>query len=335
MKRVVAIACAACASGCQGAQSMFVPANHKADQLAGLGWWSFLGFTIVGVAMWALLLYAAMRRRGTFAEHAPPDLDDGKRWIYVGGLAIPGVVFLGFLVAALVIMQTANPGGHTHHGGHADLKITGHQWWWEVDYLAPTPSEQITSANELHIPVGHPVTIQLASADVIHSFWIPNLQGKVDLIPGFPNQITISAREPGTYLGQCAEYCGSQHARMRLTVIADAPADYAAWRQREARDATIPMTSQQRRGREVFETGPCALCHTIRGTQARGRIGPDLTHLASRHGLAASSFPLQPAYLAAWALHAQSLKPGVQMPDLTMLTGSDLNALLAYLGSLH
>lgn len=315
-------------AGCQGDQSMFVTANDRARQLAQLGWVVLVGFTLVSLVMWAILAWASRRRAGTFEEHAPPDLEDGKGWMIVGGILIPAFVFLALLIISVMRMSSARP--LDHHAGPM-VRIIGHRWWWEVQYLSSTPSEVITSANEVHIPTGWPVTLELRSADVIHSFWVPSLHGKMDLIPGHINELTITADHPGDYLGQCAEFCGVQHANMRLRVIAHTPADYQAWRAHQLAPATPPHTALAIAGKQVFETKPCGICHTIRGTAALGHIGPDLTHVGSRLGLASNMVPLNRAYLAAWSTRAHSLKPGVEMPDLAAMTGDELNALVAYL----
>jgi cytochrome c oxidase subunit 2 len=329
---------------CSPARSMFATANDRADQIAGIGWVAMIGFSAAAVVMWILLGWAALRRRGSFESHRAVALDDGKGWLVIGGLVVPIIGFGGILAMSLARMHSAapEPGHHesmehmpgmamapSHEG--ADLRITGHRWWWEVQYFGATASETITSANEIHIPTGRDITIELASADVIHSFWVPRLQGKVDLIPGHVTEIVISADRPGRYDGQCGEFCGEQHAHMRLVVVAHTPADYEIWRVHELATAAAPKTEREQLGRQVFETASCALCHTIRGTQGHGTVGPDLTHFAERAMFAANSFPTNPGFLSAWLVHAQALKPAAQMPDLTTLAGDQLDALQAYL----
>ena len=230
----------------------------------------------------------------------------------------------------------AVPGGHGATGQHpADIEIVGHQWWWQVEYLDPQVSRRILSANEIHIPVGRPVELELRSYDVIHSFWVPRLHGKVDLVPGDVTRIRVQADSPGLFEGQCAEYCGPQHAHMAILVVADPPADYAAWLAHlRAPAAETRLQSPASEGQRVFTEHQCVLCHTIRGTVARGTIGPDLTHFAARRGLAANSLPNSRGPLSAWVTHAQSLKPLAQMPNLTILTGQEQQALVAYLESL-
>lgn len=314
--------------------SMFVTANDRAHSIALLGAVALVGFLLVGLVMWALLVWSAARKRGTFEGHAPHDLDDGKGWVLVGGILIPGASFLALLVVSLLQLHDQ---GHVHqmHEPSADIKLTAHRWWWQVDYLGERASDGVPSANEIHIPVGRPVRIRLESVDVIHSFWVPSLGGKADLIPGHTTATTIQADVPGVFVGQCAEFCGEQHANMKLVVIAQPAAEYERWLAHERAPASGPVTPQQIRGKEVFESAPCADCHQIRGTRAHGLMGPDLTHLGGRSTIATAAYPNQRAYLGAWMTHAQELKPGVQMPDLTVLTGDDLDALIHYLEALR
>lgn len=323
-----ALACLSVATGCQGDRSMFIPANDRARQLAQLGWVVLVGFTVVSLGMWAILAWASRRRAGTFDEHAPVELDDGKGWMVVGGILIPVFVFLALLIVSVMRMTTARP---VDHHAAPMIRVIGHRWWWEVQYVTGTSENVIISANEIHIPTGWPMTIELRSEDVIHSFWVPNLQGKIDLVPGHVNDITITADQPGVYLGQCAEFCGLQHANMKLAVIAHTPADFQRWRAHELAPAAPPTTRDAIAGEQVFEAKPCAMCHTIRGTHALGHIGPDLTHLASRRTFAANMLPMDRAYLAAWSTRAHSLKPGVEMPDLAAMTGEELDQLVTYL----
>jgi len=180
------------------------------------------------------------------------------------------------------------------------IRITGNQWWWDVQYDAPQPSLRVTTANEIHLPIGRTIVFDLRSTDVIHSLWIPNLQGKIDLIPGRLNAMWLRADTPGIYRGQCAEYCGLQHAKMALVVVAEPPDEFERWLAANRQPAPEPSTQVQERGRGVVESGPCALCHAITGTQAGGRMGPDLTHVASRSTLAAGSIPNTRGHMAAW-----------------------------------
>jgi cytochrome c oxidase subunit 2 len=200
-------------------------------------------------------------------------------------------------------------------------------WWIQFDLRA-------TTANELHVPVGRPIAITLRSADVIHSFWVPNIHGKMDLVPGRVNTLWIRVDKPGVYRGQCAEYCGLQHANMALTVVAAAPHEYEQWISAQRQAASDPATPEQTRGRAVVEQGPCALCHTIRGTIAGGRTAPDLTHFATRSTIAAGTVPNTRGYLGGWIADPQHIKPGSRMPS-TGLSSEELQAVIAYVESLR
>jgi cytochrome c oxidase subunit II len=215
-----------------------------------------------------------------------------------------------------------------------DIELVGHQWWWEAHYRDADVSRQFTTANELTIPVGRPVVVTLRANDVIHSLWVPNLSGKKDLIPGRTATLRLRADRLGTYRGQCAEFCGLEHALMALLVHAVPPAEYEAWAARQRQPAAEPLDAVVRHGRDVFLGTSCVMCHTISGTTAQARMGPDLTHLASRQTIAAGMFPNNRGHLAGWISDPQSLKPGVNMPANT-LPPDDLQALLAYLETLR
>lgn len=320
-------------ASCNERHSTLAPVNDPAREIAGLGWLAIVGFAVVSAVMWILIAWVAARRRGSFESYQPVGIVDGKGWIIVGGLLIPILAFGGLLAMSLARMHSSSPESHHMDGMtmEPDVIVTGHRWWWEVEYRPGA----IRSANEIRIPTGRLVTIELHSADVIHSFWVPKLQGKVDLIPGHTTQIAISADHPGRYEGQCGEYCGEEHARMRLVVVAMSPAEYDAWRSREARDAVPSSEPEQQRGTGVFEANACGTCHTIRGTRAHGTVGPDLTHFAEREELAGNSYPNNRGFLGGWIVHAQGMKPAAQMPDLATMTGEDLDALVDYLESLR
>ena len=213
------------------------------------------------------------------------------------------------------------------------IDVTGHQWWWEVVYEDPVPHNIFRTANELHIPVGQPVRIKLASRDVIHSFWVPNLSGKKDLIPGHKNELLIRADQAGIYRGQCAEFCGLEHAKMALAVVAESAEDFTKWVEHQREAATLPSDSLATTGLAVFQTGPCSRCHTVASTGAAGTVGPDLTHFASRMTLAAGTLPNTRGNLAGWIVDPQTIKPGAKMPA-NALQPKELQALLAYLGTL-
>jgi cytochrome c oxidase subunit 2 len=237
-------------------------------------------------------------------------------------LLVIASVFTDRALAALSLKDAVN------------LEVTAHQWWWTARYVNGPPSDTFETANEIHVPVGRPVVVKLASDDVIHSLWLPNLAGKRDLIPGRTSLVQFRADKPGIYRGQCAEFCGYQHALMGLLVIADPPAQFDAWLQAQRKPATAPTDAQALRGKAVFESVSCAMCHTVQGTLAQGRHAPDLTHLASRQTLAAGTLRNTPQELAAWIADPQKLKPGTNMPA-TPLSPQDLQAVVSYLGTLQ
>lgn len=212
------------------------------------------------------------------------------------------------------------------------IELRGHSWWWEARYHDPLTEERFATANELHLPVGRAAIITMHSDDVIHSLWVPNLHGKLDLIPGRTTEIRVRADHAGLYRGQCAEFCGLQHTMMALLVVAEPPTEYARWAGGQTRQAATFSGSIFQHGQQIF-LNQCAQCHAIRGTQAGATIGPDLTHLASRQTIAAGMMPNKRGYLAGWIVDAPSIKPGVQMPAIK-LAPNDLQALLAYMETL-
>jgi cytochrome c oxidase subunit 2 len=312
-------------------QSVMAPASPIAGDIAGLGRFVLVVFVVVMLVMWGLIVWVAIRKRGTLEEHAPVGVGGGQRAVFWGGFAIPTAILAVIFVLNLRVMQAVVPGPMDAMAA-PDIRLVGHQWWWELQYKMGGPQEHFRTANEIHIPTGRKVVIELDSADVIHSFWVPRLQGKADLIPGRTNRITLYTDTPGEYAGECAEYCGAQHAHMRLLVIAQPMEDFVLWMHHQAQPAEVPTDDA---GEQVFASGPCGLCHEIRGTSFHGSVGPDLTHLAGRRMLAANSLPRNEATLRAWITHAQSLKPGVRMPNVTQFSGEELAALSGFLGRLE
>jgi cytochrome c oxidase subunit 2 len=213
------------------------------------------------------------------------------------------------------------------------IDVVGHQWWWEVKYPDPDSHNDVAAANEIHVPVGRPVLIKMTSQDVIHSFWAPNLAGKKDLVPGHETITWFRADSAGVYRGQCAEFCGHQHAKMAFYIVAEPRLQFESWLQKQRNEAEQPSDSLRLAGERVFLSGPCAMCHTVAGTGAGGNIGPDLTHLASRRTIAAGTLPNNTGNLAGWILDPQGIKPGAKMPP-TRLEPEQLQALLAYLEGL-
>jgi cytochrome c oxidase subunit 2 len=291
--------------------------------------------TLVFVAVLGACLLALWRAPKSPAPAAPDmsSLRSPERRVHriIGwgvGVSIAGLlVLLGadvFTTRALARLPLANA---------VNIELVGHQWWWEARYQYDDPSRNFATANELHIPVGRPVLVTLHSNDVIHTLWVPNLHGKKDLIPGRTAILRLQADQPGTYRGQCAEFCGLEHAMMALLVVAEPSDRYEAWTAAQAAPALPPADALAQHGQQVFLGKTCVMCHTISGTEAGGKLGPDLTHLASRQTIAAGMFPNNRGHLAGWIADPQSLKPGVNMPS-NALEPSDLQALLAYLETL-
>jgi len=213
------------------------------------------------------------------------------------------------------------------------IRVTGQQWWWQIEYQDPTPANMVTTANEIHIPVGRPIKLELVSHDVIHSFWLPNLHGKKDLIPNYPTTLFFQADEPGIYWGQCAEFCGFEHAKMRFMVIAEPQEDFDRWYASSQQPAQEPVTDSQKFGRDIFLKSVCTQCHTIQGTPANGRVGPNLTHVDSKPYIASGSLQNNRENLANWITDPQAIKPGIRMP-MNTYSPEELNALVDYIQSL-
>ena len=317
-------------------QDALHPAGIQASHIADLWWFTVALCAIVFVAVLAGLFYA-LRRSPRADSATAPDMasmdrpESGAKRTVVAAVVLSAVGLI-VLLAASVITDRALATLPLANAVH--IEMVGHQWWWSMNYDDPDPSRIFTTANEMHIPVGRPVVISLKSDDVIHSFWVPNLHGKKDLIPGRTNTTMLRADAPGVYRGQCAEFCGYQHAWMGLLVVAEPPDAYARWE--EAQRATPPEPSDATiaEGRRVFEGTTCAMCHTVQGTRANARRAPDLTHLASRRTLAAVALDNTPANRAAWVQDPQRFKPGSNMPPV-QLPPEQLGPLLAYLGSLQ
>ena len=305
-------------------------AGRAGDPVTQLGWGMGITALAVIVIIGVLLLAGLLKHRAPARkpnELAVREDVGGMPWIYVG-VGISTLVLLAFVVWTLTtISAVAMP-------ARPALTLTVHaaQWWWWVRYEDPESGRVFNTANEIHIPAGRPVKLVMTGDDVIHSFWVPRLAGKNDLIPGQTTVTWIEADQPGRYRGQCGEYCGAQHAHMALWVIADPPETYAHWADAQRADAPAPTDAAAMHGREVFDAH-CAACHTVRGTAAGGILGPDLTHVMSRDTIAAGLLPNTPANLSAWIANAPSLKPGTRMPA-TMLSGPELQAIRAYVATL-
>jgi cytochrome c oxidase subunit 2 len=253
----------------------------------------------------------------------------GLNWIWIG-LTATIVALAAVLIWTVAVMAAV---GMPASGPALTVEVTGHQWWWEVRYLGPTPDQSFVTANEIHIPTGRPVLVRLNGADVIHSFWIPALAGKTDTIPGRTNLTWMQADRPGVYRGQCTEYCGVQHAHMAAFVTAEAPAAFETWRAGQLKAAPAVATADDGDGQRLF-LQRCGKCHAVRGTEASGRAGPDLTHLMSRQTLAAGAVPNTRDGLSGWISNPEALKPGARMPT-TELSGPELGQVVAYLETLR
>ena len=325
-------------AACDGVQSSLHAAGPAAERIAA-NWWLMLALgSLVFLAVAGLAIGSLLRARGdheTTAEPPPADaaLADergARRWIVLGGIVLPLIVIPIVFVDTMRALALLSP-----HRQEADLEIDviGWQWWWEIRYRDPGRGWSARTANEIHIPVGRRVRVFLSTGDVIHSFWVPKLAGKLDLVPGKVNVFWIEASEPGVYRGQCAEFCGLQHANMSLYVVALPPEEFADWLEREQQPAAPPRDEVLLAGQRAVER-KCALCHTIRGTAARGTVAPDLTHIGSRRTLAAATLPNTRGHLAGWIANPQALKPGNLMPR-TDLEPDELHAIVRYLESLR
>jgi cytochrome c oxidase subunit 2 len=304
-------------------------AGPFAHEIAKL-FWIFAGVSAVVYVLVMLFLVYALRRRAARGS-APADPVPARALRAIGvSLGVSGVVLIGLALADFF-------GNRALASVPADalrIRVTAHQWWWEIEYLDAIPANRVMTANHLTIPVGRPVLLELGSRDVIHSFWVPSLNGKKDLLPGYTTTLALLASRAGAYTGECAEFCGFQHAHMSIDVSALAPDQFARWLDAQQRAAPEPATDEQRRGRDVYLGSSCRACHAIQGTISAARLGPDLTHLASRPRIAAGTLPNDRASLAAWISDPQSIKPGTRMPA-TQLSADDLSALTAYLGNLR
>jgi cytochrome c oxidase subunit II len=291
--------------------------------------------TLVFIAIVAAMLYAVLRRPRA-VEESPPDLSMVNRseplaQRYVTQAVIVSTLLLLVLVAASVFTDRAL--ARMPLKDAINIEVTGHQWWWTVRYRSGQVSEEFETANEIHVPVGRPVLVKLNADDVIHSLWVPNLAGKKDLIPGRTAVMQFQADRAGVYRGQCAEYCGYQHAFMALYVIAEPQDKFDLWAAGQRLTAPPPPNGEAARGKSLFESTACAMCHTIQGTIAQGKHAPDLTHVAGRETLAAGALPNTPQSLASWIADPQRIKPGSNMPAVPM-SAQDRQAIVAYLETL-
>jgi cytochrome c oxidase subunit 2 len=300
---------------------VLAPAGPLSAQIAQL-FWVFVGVAVVVYVIVIGFLVFALGRRNE------ANMSTALRTV-VAAVAITSVVLVGlglsdFFAGRVLASPPENP---------LRVRVTAHQWWWEIEYDAE-PARRVRTANEIHIPTERPVMLELTADDVIHSFWVPSLQGKKDLLPGYVTTLALVASRAGRYEGQCAEFCGFQHAHMGLDVVAHPPQEFAAWYDAQLAPGAAPADAQAARGQQVFLGSTCVMCHNIQGTDASAVVGPDLTHVASRRRLAAGTLPNDAANLAAWIRDPQALKPGTHMPA-TQLSGDDLAAVAVYLSGLR
>jgi cytochrome c oxidase subunit II len=305
------------------------PHSHQTHVIALVWWWMLGAATVVFLGAVGLLLAAFMRRR----EAGLPLFGSRERiaegMVVVFGIVIPLIVLLALFGATDIyaIRYTEAPAAGSTS---VTVDVVGHQWWWEVRY----PGSDVVTANEVHIPVGARVELVVTTADVIHSLWVPRLARKIDTIPGRDNRILLEAPAAGRYLGQCSEFCGLQHTHMRIAVVAEPLASFRKWLANMAMPASAPATAQQRAGASLFTARGCGGCHQLRGTDATGTVGPDLTHLAARSTVAALTIPNDARALAAWIKDPQAIKPGNHMPSLG-LSDAEVSALVDFLEAQH
>jgi cytochrome c oxidase subunit 2 len=314
----------------QQSHSVLNPSSPQTRLIDRLWDAMYLVSAVVFVLVVLALLFSAFRRRDSEAVETDPGRERSLTTAVSIATALTVLILFGFLVYDVAVGRQLTRG----LGKDAlQVRVIGHQWWWELQYRDSVAHNWFTTANELHIPVGRPVALELLSTDVIHSFWPPTVSQKRDLIPGKDNSLWLQADTAGVYRGQCAEYCGQQHAKMAFLVIAQQPDSFASWLAAQRDTALTPTTELARRGQEVFLASSCVMCHAIGGTPAGSRVGPDLTHLASRRTIAAGTLPNTRGNLAGWILDPQKIKPGTRMPP-NQLKPADLQALLAYLETL-
>jgi cytochrome c oxidase subunit 2 len=308
-------------AGCGGPQSALRPGGLDALQLGRLFWVMLAG----AVVLWLFingLFFAATRLR-----HGPMSRKRAEALIIGGGIGLPLVVLTALLAYGLSIMPDQRA-----PGDGLRLRVTGEEWWWRVEYWPEGATQPVVTANEVRLPVGQRTEIELAAADVIHSFWVPGLGGKTDMIPGRVNHMSLEPVAPGLYRGQCAEFCGLSHALMAFQAVALEEPDFDAWLARESEGIGAATETP---GYAIFEREGCGACHALRGTEARGQVGPDLTHVGGRESLAAGILPMTAEALARWIARPESFKPGVEMPAYDHMDANDLMTLAQWLEGLE
>jgi cytochrome c oxidase subunit 2 len=329
------LACAGLAA-CGGAQNALDPTGDGAAAIASIWWLFFWTCAVVFLLVMAALAWALRQsradRHATTPDVRPPPAGERRLGVVISG-AVGATVAVLFVFAISSYLTDRKLFAHSGDG-EINIEVVGHQWWWEVRYRDSVPSNSFVTANEIHVPLGALIKVRLDSPDVIHSFWVPNLIGKMDLIPGQQNTTWVTVRQAGTYRGQCAEFCGLQHAHMALFVVAEERGAYEAWAARQRQPAPEPKSNEEKAGKAVLIASSCVMCHTVQGTIAAANTGPDLTHVASRLTIGAGRLPNTRGHLAGWITDSQTQKPGNNMPP-NLLAGEKLQALLAYMETLQ
>lgn len=315
-------------AGCDGWQSALDAHGASAIELKQLIIVIVAVCSVVWMLVMVALIGALWRNRPALRPPASPSAERRMTIATIVAVVATTIIISGFTVVSFIATRALAVAGNDD----LTIRVRGLQWWWSVEYLG-TSAERFETANEIHIPVGRNVRLKLEGVDVIHSFWVPSLAGKQDLVPGRNNELTIRAERVGIYRGQCAEYCGMQHAHMALLVVADSQDDFDKWAAAQRQAANPPAEEELAAGRQTFLAKPCAACHTIRGTDASGKTGPDLTHVGSRRTIAAGLFETTRGSLAAWIADPQTIKPGNNMP-VVPLTPDELRSVSAYMASL-
>jgi cytochrome c oxidase subunit II len=340
VKRAAGTALALLLSGCGVRhQSAVDAAGRQAGEIEGLFWFFIILLGAIFLTVVAFMLGPLFKRRPETEQerleqtHTPSDETERKLTHRVGlATGITVLILLGLIVLSVSTGKSISGGNSPANA--LTVEVVGNQWWWYIRYLNDDASRTVVTANEMHIPIGRPIVIRGTSHDVIHSFWVPNLNGKRDLIPSHTTTEWFQVDRPGRYRGQCAEFCGLQHAHMALWVVAETPAKFNSWIDRQLRPARAPSDPMKQRGQRVFLDHACVLCHAIRGTTAAAEQAPDLTHLASRSTIAAGTLPNTRGNLAGWIADPQNIKPGNHMATVA-LNGEDMQPLLSYLESLE
>jgi cytochrome c oxidase subunit 2 len=320
--------CALLLAGCGGKQNMLNDHSPQAHDIMLLWWWMLGAGAIVLLGALGMLLIGYITRKRPGLPFFGTRESVPQVMVLLFGIAIPAVVLVVLFAVADVYLvgKTSPPSPKTTA---MTIHVIGRQWWWEVDY----PGTGVVTANEIHIPTRTRINVVVTTGDVIHSFWVPSLNRKIDMIPGRINRVLLYASNPGAYRGQCSQFCGLEHARMAMWVFAQPKAQFEAWLHGQERVAAAPRTNAERLGEAYFLSDQCASCHTIAGTPAQGDVGPNLTHVGSRTTLAALTIPNTPYWMSKWIANPQAIKPGVQMPDLGV-PPAQIKDIVAYLESL-